>query len=116
MCSLVLMVVVDAECKFIMVDVGGYGKNSDGSVFANSNFGKRLRDEKLDFPDDMSLPGTEIVMPHVIIGDEAFPLHKNLMRPYPGNELLNHEDKKIFNYRLSRARNTSEDAFGILNK
>ncbi|XP_029345916.1 protein ALP1-like [Acyrthosiphon pisum] len=116
MCSLVLMAVVDAECKFIMVDVGGYGKNSDGSIFANSNFGERLREEKLDFPNDKSLPGTEEPMPHVIVGDEAFPLHKNLMRPYPGNALLNNEGNKIFNYRLSRARNTSEDAFGILSK
>lgn len=115
-CSLVLMAVADAQCKFIMIDVGGYGKNSDGSIFANCNFGKSFREGKLDFPDDMPLPGTEEAMPHVLVGDEAFPLHRNLMRPYPGDELSNHEDKKIFNLRLSRARNTSEDSFGILTK
>ncbi|KAF0713191.1 protein ALP1-like [Aphis craccivora] len=115
-CSIVLMAVVDAEYKFTMIDVGGYGKNSDSSIFANCNFGKRLKEGQLDFPEDAPLPGTEEPMPHVIVGDEAFPLQKNLMRPYPGNELTNNEDKKIFNLRLSRARNTSEDAFGILSK
>lgn len=115
-CSIVIMAVTDAHCRFIMVDVGSYGKNSDGGTFANTNFGKRFREGKLDFPEDKPLPFTQEAVPHVLVGDEAFPLHKHLMRPYPGDELPNHEDKKIFNLRLSRARNTSEDGFGILSK
>jgi hypothetical protein len=53
-------------------------------------------------------------MPHIIIGDEAFPLSRHLMRPYSADQVSDDEERKIFNYRLSRARNVSENCFGIL--
>jgi hypothetical protein len=37
----------------------------------------------------------------VIVGDNAFPLKTYLIKPYPGANLA--YDKKIYNYRLSRA-------------
>ncbi|KAK5649592.1 hypothetical protein RI129_000621 [Pyrocoelia pectoralis] len=98
------------------VDVGACGRNSDGSIFKHSNFGKRLLENKFGFPPSKPLPGSNQVLPHVIIGDEAFPLCINLMRPYSRDATRGDEKKKVFNYRLSRARDVSENAFGILMK
>ncbi|XP_058832521.1 uncharacterized protein LOC131690547 isoform X2 [Topomyia yanbarensis] len=110
--SIVLLALVDAHANFIAVDVGSYGKNSDGGIFAKSNIGKCLEQNKFFVPENTCLPGTNQSAPYVIVGDEAFPLKTYLLRPYPGQDL--DEKKRVYNYRLSRARRTSENSFGIL--
>lgn len=112
--SVVLLALVDADCNFIAVDVGAYGKSSDGGVLSKSKFGKALQQGTLNIPGSSTLPNSETQAPYVIVGDEAFPLKTYLMRPYPGDNL--DDRKRHYNYRLSRARRTSENAFGILGK
>ena len=51
--------------------------------------------------------------PYVMVGYEAFPLKRWLMRPYPGRS-VNIFEKRVYNYRVSRARRTIENAFGIM--
>ncbi|GFQ97232.1 DDE Tnp4 domain-containing protein [Trichonephila clavata] len=101
-----------ANYKFVLVDIGAEGHNSDGGVFKNSIFGQSLEKGTLDLPCPVEIPGTTKMLPFLFIGDEAFPLKSNLMRPYPGVALS--KDKAIFNYRLSRARRCVENAFGIM--
>lgn len=74
-----------------------------------SSFGK-----KINIPQPSTLPSTNTTLPYVILGDEAFALHNNLMKPYSKEVALRNPSKRVFNYRLSRARRTSENAFGIL--
>lgn len=114
--SIVLLALVDAQYNFIAVDIGSYGKNSDGGIFAHSNLGKSIENGTLNIPPPTQLPGTNFEAPYVIVGDEAFPLKTNLMRPYPSGQQRHDVQKKIFNYRLSRARRCSENAFGILGQ
>ncbi|KAH7955342.1 hypothetical protein HPB52_000377 [Rhipicephalus sanguineus] len=105
------MAVVDSECKYVLVDVGVEGRQSDGGIFKESEFGRDLTDGCLDIPLLGSLPGTSTNVPYVFVGDEAFQLRKDFMRPYPAKQL--DDCKRIFNYRLSRASRCAENAFGI---
>ena len=111
--SIVLLAVADAQYNFVVVDIGAYGSQSDGSVFANSVLGSMVKQRLLPFPKNKELPGTRsCALPYVLVGDEAFPLLPNLMRPFPSDSLT--DEKRIYNYRLSRARRVVENSFGIL--
>lgn len=112
--SIVLLAVVDAECKFIAIDVGSYGREGDAGIYLKSNIGKNIKSNTFNMPAPQSLPGTSTVLLHVIVGDEAFALHENLMKPYPRQQALHDPSKAVFNYRLSRARRTTENTFGLL--
>ena len=104
------MAVCDANYCFTLVDIGGYGRDNDASIFGQCKMGEGFEEN------EMNCPNAEIVngytLPYVIISDEIFPLKNWLMKPYPGKNLS--EEREIFNNRLSRARRTIENAFGIL--
>ncbi|KAH7959873.1 hypothetical protein HPB49_014531 [Dermacentor silvarum] len=108
---IVLMAVVDSQLRFVCVDVGAYGSQSDGGVFKASKIGKLLSQGALNLPPPQLLPLSTAVAPYVFVGDEAFQLRPDFLRPYPGRCL--EEDLLLFNYRLSRAR-CVENAFGVL--
>ena len=78
------MALVDAKLQFTMIDIGAYGRNSDGGLFARFTFGTALRSNELYLPPASALLGVEELglMPYVILGDETFPLQEHIMRPY----------------------------------
>lgn len=102
--SIVSLAVVDTNNKFIIVDIGSYGKEGDAGILPKSNLGKLISTGQFKFPEPRCLPNTDIVLPHVFVGDEAFKLTNTMMRPYPRDQSKADVTKAIFNYRLSRAR------------
>jgi len=55
-------------------------------------------------------------VPYVIVGDEAFRLHKHIMKPYTRKSARENYSEAVFNYRLSRTRRVTENAFGLLSQ
>ena len=106
------MVLVDADYKFIYMDVGRNGRISDGGVFLNGQLSKALEKNTLNIPPAEILLNSTKKIPFVVAGDGAVPLKKYLMKPYPYQGLS--REKRILNYRLSRAPRIVENAFGIL--
>jgi hypothetical protein len=111
--SIVLMALVDAQCNFIYVDVGAQGRISDGGVFSNCTLSKAMENGSLKFPPAKQLRlNSGIDVPYFTVADDAFPLKPFIMKPY-SKRSLTHEEQ-IANYRISRARRTVENAFGVL--
>lgn len=112
--SIVLMAIVDPHYKFITIDVGAYGKNSDGRIFEESAVGRRLEQRTMNVPQNRPLPGCQESLPCVLIGDEAFALSPYLMRPFPYRQSRDDLRLTTYNKRLCRARRVVENCFGIL--
>ncbi|XP_074034666.1 uncharacterized protein [Leptinotarsa decemlineata] len=109
--SLVLQAVSDADYKFSVIEIGGKVRQSDGT-FNFSKCNELLTNNRFNMPPPKILPGSKILLPHVLVGDEAYPLKTYLMRPFPSSNL--DDSRRIFNERLSRARVTIECAYGIM--
>ncbi|KAL4104313.1 hypothetical protein QTP88_019614 [Uroleucon formosanum] len=109
--SIVLMAMVDANYKFIAINVGSFGREGDSGIFVKSNMGQQILNFTFKFPQDCALPNTNLVVPHVIPGDQAFRLHKHILRPFSQKSARGDSGKTIFNYRFSRARRVTENAF-----
>lgn len=105
--SVVLLALVDADYKFIYVDIGCNGRVSDGGVLKNSSLDTALKQNTLNIPDP---PGTSNETPYFVVADA---LKTYILKPYAQTGLT--KEKRIYNYRLSRARRIVENAFGILS-
>ncbi|CAH1990031.1 unnamed protein product [Acanthoscelides obtectus] len=111
--SVVLMAVTDADYNFIYANIGCQGRISDGGVFRETIFYKKLANNNLALPAPESLPGSNRLSPYVILTDDAFPLQEHILKPFSG-----YHDKgsceRVYNYRHSRARRVVENSFGLL--
>jgi len=101
----------DARNRFIAIDIGAHGNQSDGGIFRHSSLYQLLSSNNFNMPYARTLSLSDLELTFVILGDEAYPLLSYLMRPYPRRQLT--ESRRLFNYRLSRGKRVVESAFGI---
>uniref|UniRef100_A0ABD2VV58 DDE Tnp4 domain-containing protein n=1 Tax=Trichogramma kaykai TaxID=54128 RepID=A0ABD2VV58_9HYME len=110
-----LMAVCDVHRRFTMVNLGDYGSANDAGNFANGDIGSSLENGEIRLPMPEPLQNSNAVCPFYLIGDGGFPLKSYLMKPYLRTNNMS-IPQKIFNYRLSHARQVIECAFGELSK
>jgi len=95
--SIVLLAVVDADYRFLWVNVGAEGSCSDAGIFNRSTLAPALQEGTLGLPDPDHLPNDDVDMPYFLVGDDAFALRPYMMKPYPQYRLT--KEERIFNYR-----------------
>lgn len=83
-------------------------------MWANSAFSQAIDAGEINFPPPKQIPNSDISLPYAFVGDEAFPFSIHMMRPYARTLRSFGDRERIFNYRLSRARRTIENTFGIM--
>jgi hypothetical protein len=105
--SIVLMALVDANYQFTYVDVGKNGRVS--GVVEHTTFYQKLIQGLLNLPDNED---TVENLNYIFVGDEAFPLHKHVLKPFSQRDVNHH--RRLYNYRVSRARNIVENTFGLI--
>ena len=90
-CLIVCLAIASGDYRFVIVDIGGYGSNNDSGLLNSTNFFKQLNSRNLNIPPSAMLPNDPngVAVPHFIIGDEVFPLYRDLVWPFPRNELSN---------------------------
>ena len=70
--SIVLLAVVDANDKFLNVDVECNGRISDGGVFRNSSLYTALEGNSLNITSPEPLSGESVPLHYTIVADDAF--------------------------------------------
>ena len=109
--SILVQGLVDHRYCFLDINVGWPGSVHDARVLANSELFDKGQNGSL-FPQQPKLI-KGVSVPLLIVGDPAYPLLPWIMKPYSDTGRLSRQERG-FNYRLSRARVVTENAFGRL--
>lgn len=87
-----MLALVDANYKFIYVDLGAAGRVGDAGFYVDSLLKESLRRNSSDFPESINLSGIPTQIFYHMVGDDAFPLSLSIMKPYPYRNLSNDND------------------------
>ena len=105
------MAIAGLEYECLYADVGSNGRVNDSGIWNKTSLRQGIQDGSVKLPNDEKLPNGEIT-PYAFLGDDAFALKRFMMKPFPWQGSTG--ERRIYNYRHSRARRISENLFRIL--
>ncbi|CAK1587982.1 unnamed protein product [Parnassius mnemosyne] len=108
--SIVLMACANANYEIIWCEAGVNGRRSDGGAITETRFYKKLNNHDSNIPNKKKPQNSTKNLPFVFVADKA----GNLMKPFGKNALT--PERRVYNYRLSRARRVIENVFGIMTR
>ena len=109
--SIILLVIAGPDYECLYADVGSKGRVKDSGIWNKCALLQGILNGTIELPADGMLQNGENV-PYVFLGDDAFALKEFLMKRFPQQGL--NEERRIYNYRHSRARRISKNLLGIL--
>ena len=104
------MGLIDSKYRFIWASAGFPGNSHDSIDFQSTELYDSICEGNLIPSVAKNESGTDVYP--LILGDSAFSFKTWLMKPYTNAVLT--QEVRYFNYRLSRARMTTEGAYGKL--
>ena len=110
--SILLLALVDAECRFLWIDCVSSGSCSDAQIFNRGKLREEIGDGSLVLPAPEPLGEGGPDLHYFLLDDNAFTLMPWMVKPYSRGQLT--KEERIANYRISRDRRVVENALGIL--
>ena len=110
--SIVLLATAGPNCECLFADLGTNGRINNSGIWNKSNLCRAIENREIGLLEPRALPYRLKKLPFVILGEDAFALKNYIIKPFPQRNLT--IEKRIYNYRHSRARSIWENMFGIL--
>jgi len=95
-----MLAIVDSNSRFLFVDIGAAGRNSDSSLYMTSAIKRYLESEEAQIPEPQQL-GRVGRMPFIILADGGFAINEYMMTPFQTRS-ANTPERIFYNTRLSR--------------
>ena len=110
--STVLLAIAGPDYEWLFASVGTNGRMKDSGIWNKSSLRRAIENREIGLSEPRALPYCLEKIPFVILGDDGFALKNYMMKTFPQSNLA--IEKRIYNYRHSRARCISENMFGVL--
>ena len=82
-----MLALVGANYKFMYLDVGAYGADSDVGTFRECGLYHALEQDKAGLPLREALRCGDTDAPYFLVGDDAFALRSWMMKPHARREM-----------------------------